>query len=174
MQSLDQVQEYFKSRRPWLRRMIYRTFAGRVADMGEVMQNVETLAWLGVMRLHTVGKWHPDRLKACLLFAIGQHRAGRTITVHRGRRPLRLADIDVAEIMGHDDPIPQVVQTKVDWEAYLETLSERWRGFAADCLEVGPDNPELARRWGVGESRACQIRRQIRDGYVAFLKNAAP
>jgi hypothetical protein len=142
-------------------------------DEEELLQNVITLAWLGVMRLHTLGKWEPSHLKACLRYAIRRHLDGRTIYhARRPRPPIPLVDVRVDELLDpRNDPIPSVVQTRVDFAAYRETLSERWRQFADDALDVGPDNLALAALWGLTPGRACQIRRQIRDGYLAYVDN---
>jgi hypothetical protein len=176
VQSLREAQEFFEQRGPWMRRMTRATLGamGRhPSDWEETHQAVQALAWKGVRRLLELGAWQPNLLKACLLYAIRQHTAGRTVTSAGTKpRPVVVTGVDITVFMATTDPIPSVVQTSLDWQAYRETLSPRWQGYADDCLAVGPDNRALAERWGVTDGRACQIRRQIRDGYLAFLRNS--
>lgn len=178
MQSLSEMQQFFNDRTPWMRRMTHKILIGLgedAHDWDEVYQNVITLAWKGAMSLFVQQRWRPNMLKACLLYAIRQHRMGRSVwSGSTKRRPYFVVSLDMDMFNDERDPIPQVVQTRLDWLAYLGTLSDRWREFAHDILTHGDsaDNAKLMALWGVTSGRVSQIRRQISDGYESYLRNS--
>ena len=68
--------------------------------------------------------------------------------------------------MLHDNrrtAVPEQVQFRLDFPAWLATLSERDRRVIADMAQ-GEKTMHLARKYGVSEGRISQLRRQLPGG----------
>jgi hypothetical protein len=65
-------------------------------------------------------------------------------------------------------PIPDQVQFRLDWPAWLATRTDRDRHIIDD-MAMNERTQNLARKFGVSPSRISQLRREYREGWTAFV-----
>lgn len=68
-------------------------------------------------------------------------------------------------------PVPDQVCFRLDWPAFLRTLSRRDRRLAR-FLALGHSGKDAARQFGISPARVTQLRRHWRDRWLAFQGEA--
>lgn len=153
------------------------------------VQEVRSLTWKWIKKLHKRGKKWWDFVSRLADFACRRVRCGRKVAgsisikdvmseINQARKgycvcklpdfstestnPLveALADHSQAEVADH-------VAFKIDFPAWLKTLSERDRLIVED-MAMGEKTIQLAMKYGVSEGRISQLRRQFHDAWTRF------
>jgi hypothetical protein len=90
---------------------------------------------------------------------------------HLYAEPQGQRHLDAYEEMLRDNrhtAVPEQVQFRLDFPAWLATLSERDRHVIADMAR-GEKTMHLARTYGLSEGRISQLRRQFLEGWKRFV-----
>src|SRR5262249_53763961 len=69
-------------------------------------------------------------------------------------------------------PVPDQVAFRLDFPAWLATLSRRNREIAED-MALGHGTGHLARRFGLTQGRISQLRRELYESWRRFHKEVA-
>jgi DNA-binding NarL/FixJ family response regulator len=147
-----------------------RTFAGS-PDFDEKVSDVVSVTWEAHVRYgHRVAKEQLAR------FAIKRVRAKRQFP-ERSRsldaRSLykkgakRRSDFDVFEIAAVAANPAEVAAFRIDFKAWLKTLTAKGRGIAK-ALAAGETTSEVAERFGITPGAVSQRRRALAASYEAF------
>ena len=75
--------------------------------------------------------------------------------------------IDRVVVEDHNATPAEVATTRLDFKAWLGTLSPRNREIAR-LLATGESTGETAKRFGVSAGRVSQLRGELRDGWWRF------
>jgi DNA-directed RNA polymerase specialized sigma24 family protein len=126
-------------------------------------------------------------------FAVRQVWAGRQVGTRlnvqdvsspyaQRRKQIRLGRLDrfdpkenrwlEAVVEDHRTPVPEQASFRVDFPAWLKTLSRRDRKVAK-CLAAGHSTGEVARRFGISSARVSQLRRELYESWQQFHGEAA-
>jgi hypothetical protein len=68
-------------------------------------------------------------------------------------------------------PVPDQVQFRIDWPAWLATLTGRERRIIRG-MALGERTLDLSRRFDVSPARISQLRREFHDGWLRFIAGA--
>lgn len=160
----------------------------------ELVQEVVANAWTGFLRLCELGKEDLVYPTPLAQYAIARLRWGRRMAASRnvfdvcseygqrknGLRLERLDRYDPAaqrwqEIVVEDKRATpaEVATTRVDFSAWLETLSSRKRKMV-DCLAAGESTSTVAGMFGVTPGRISQIRRELAEAWRTFQGGDEP
>jgi hypothetical protein len=146
----------------------------------EAIQNTLALTWHGYVGLIRQGRGdEPGIAQSILWYAVKQTRAGRTVPTGESTRPkdfyahakrgrLRLEYVELHEFVSDTTPVPEAVAFRLDFPAFLDTLSTRHRAVALDLMD-GMGTGECAARHMVTSAAISQTRSRIADLYADFV-----
>jgi hypothetical protein len=151
----------------------------------EAIQNTTALAWKHWVRLAETGRAADEGLLGSVWwYAVKQTRVGRTITRGDGKRGQSRHDVydrphgttvdhtNFDHFISPTTPVPDQVAFRLDLPAFLDTLSERQRGMAAD-LAAGMTTTKVARKHGVTPGAVSQFRTRFKLLFDNFYAEAA-
>jgi len=155
---------------PVIRKYARRVFRGRPneEDLVDDAVSVGWEAWSAAQKII-----RPDRFAyyACVRVRCERHfqqseRSMETPSNHGVDKPIRV-ELE-ATITGRAGTNPAAIaRVKVDFAAWLPTLSERLAAYL-ECFLHGETNQEIAAKFGVSQARVSQHRRELLERYHAF------
>ena len=159
----------------------------------EAVQEAVCNAYVAFHRLMSQGRETLVFPTVLARFAIRQVWAGRQVGTrlniqdvsspyaHR-KKQIRLGRLDrfdpkenrwlEAVVEDHRTPVPEQASFRVDFPAWLRTLSRRDRKVAK-CLAAGHSTGEVAQRFGFSSARVSQLRRELYESWQEFHGEAA-
>jgi hypothetical protein len=158
----------------------------------DALAEVAALVWLGFVRLAQRGRDPVALVGPLLRFAIRQVRCGRRLC---GQEPSQdvlswhawrcqgfstsslpeqsTLNSNPLEEALHDNrrtPVPEQVVFRLDWPAWLDTLTSRDRALLHE-LALSHTTLDVARRFQLCPSRISQLRREFHAGWERFGDN---
>lgn len=155
----------------------------------DLIQEVVALSWLWYKRLRDQGKNPAEFPSALAGYAVRAVVSGRQLCgqesskdvlsrLARRRRRFSVSPLPDRNTFGGgtwedalednaQTPVPEAVAFKLDFPAWLDTLSARNRGVAED-MAVGHHTQELAELHAVSPARISQLRRQFHESWAHF------
>jgi hypothetical protein len=155
----------------------------------EAVQEVVCNACRAVARLAELGKLDLAYPSVLANFAVAQVRDGRkvggslsicdTLSPYcQQRKSVKVESIDhfddedgwkqAVVVDTRLSPVPEIVAFRCDFADWLQSLWERDRHIA-ESLAMGDRTSEAARKFGVGEGRVSQLRRELAESWRAFV-----
>ena len=180
----DDVRRFFQARHPWMVRMLKSVFRGLYGELrDETVHNVITLAFENVLNCAVQGKIRTDDeltrfTRASLWQAIRHSRAGRQIHDKSLKQQAVHGDvwhkmprhgIEIHELADASDSVPDVAALRIDFAAFLETLTLRNRLMVLDMI-AGDRNGELAVKYAMTEGAVSQWRRKFVAQWRTFVE----
>ena len=160
----------------------------------EALAEMVALCWLWFVRLRRRGEDPSAFPSALATFAARAVRSGRRLCgqergkdalspLARQRHSFAVSSLPQASTLDgnpldealHDNtqtPVPEQVSFRLDFPAWLATLSDRDRRLALDLMR-GERTQDVAARYGLSPPRVSQLRRQFLDGWGRFCGDRA-
>lgn len=176
--TIDDLKAEFTAKHPQLQRMamahFHHGFGLEARD--EMTQEALAITWRWIAQRHARGEitgsnaWRA--IKDSLYFAILHVIEGRPLPGNSGQRGPgradayeRMAPIHVEHcsiyFIADQTPVPDQVAFRIDFPAFLATLTERQRGIIGEMIQ-GTDHADIAHMFGVTRGRISQMRNQFK------------
>lgn len=146
----------------------------------EAVANTLALTWHGYVSIIRQGRGdEPGIVRSILWYSVKQTRAGRSVPtgipakpkdvfVYARRGRIKLESVELREYVSDETPVPDAVAFRLDFPAFLATLSDRQREVAVDLLS-GMGTGECAAKHLVTPAAISQTRARIADQYAEFV-----
>ena len=159
----------------------------------EAVQEAVANACVAYARLVEQGRESLAFATVLARYAVAQVRAGRQVGGRlnaqdissqycQQRKRIRLGRLDRFDpqencwqetiVEDHRTPVADQVWFRIDFPAWLKTLSRRDRKVA-QCLAAGRSTGDVARRFGISSARISQLRRELYESWQEFHGEAA-
>ena len=159
----------------------------------EAVQEAVANACVAYARLVEQGRESLAFATVLARYAVAQVRAGRQVGGRlnaqdissqycQQRKRIRLGRLDRFDpqencwqetiVEDHRTPVADQVWFRIDFPAWLKTLSRRDRKVA-QCLAAGHSTGDVARRFGISSARISQLRRELYESWQEFDGEAA-
>ncbi len=159
----------------------------------EAVQEAVANACVAYARLVEQGRESLAFATVLARYAVAQVRAGRQVGGRlnaqdissqycQQRKRIRLGRLDRFDpqencwqetiVEDHRTPVADQVWFRIDFPAWLKTLSRRDRKVA-QCLAAGRSTGDVARRFGISSARISQLRRELYESWQEFDGEAA-
>ena len=159
----------------------------------EAVQEAVANACVAYARLVEQGRESLAFATVLARYAVAQVRAGRQVGGRlnaqdissqycQQRKRIRLGRLDRFDpqencwqetiVEDHRTPVADQVWFRIDFPAWLKTLSRRDRKVA-QCLAAGHSTGDVARRFGISSARISQLRRELYESWQEFHGEAA-
>ena len=159
----------------------------------EAVQEAVANACVAYARLVEQGRESLAFATVLARYAVAQVRAGRQVGGRlnaqdissqycQQRKRIRLGRLDRFDpqencwqetiVEDHRTPVADQVWFRIDFPAWLKTLSRRDRKVA-QCLAAGHSTGDVARRFGISCARISQLRRELYESWQEFHGEAA-
>jgi hypothetical protein len=154
----------------------------------EAIQSATVFCLLSFMRLHRRGRagavsasnlvWYGVLQVKCGRPAVGRMNSKEVLSLYAQlRRGIKVEPIHThaptepswIALLVEDKraPVPDQVAARLDFAAWIHTLSRRFQRIAAD-LACGFTTSEMAQKYGLSPGRISQIRRELEASWMRF------
>lgn len=169
-------------------RVVFRSVSCQDTREDKV-QEVRGLCWKWVRQLHKRGRTWWTFVSQLATFACKAVKSGRKVVgsirikdvlnevnqARRGYAICKLPDMSTessnplsdALIDNTRSEVPDQVQFRLDWPAWLSTRTDRDRALLTD-MALGHRTKDLARQYRMSEGRVSQLRREYHDDWQRF------